>query len=73
MVGFVYVLLLSLPSPFPPRYPAHTLLYSGADGNHLRQVTCQGGTNGSMIFSSMCGGPFPPWTCTYDADCNAHC
>ncbi|KAI1140336.1 hypothetical protein F5Y05DRAFT_314325 [Hypoxylon sp. FL0543] len=33
-------------------------------------VTCQGD---QMIFADMCGGPNGPWTCTYDANCNASC
>ncbi|KAI2639017.1 hypothetical protein GGS26DRAFT_587788 [Hypomontagnella submonticulosa] len=33
-------------------------------------VKCQGT---QMIWASMCGGPYPPWNCTYDASCDAYC
>ncbi|KAI0386703.1 hypothetical protein F5Y04DRAFT_275154 [Hypomontagnella monticulosa] len=33
-------------------------------------VKCQGE---QMIWASMCGGPYPPWNCTYDDNCDAYC
>ncbi|KAI1098620.1 hypothetical protein F4804DRAFT_324299 [Jackrogersella minutella] len=35
-------------------------------------VKCQA-DSGAMIFDAMCGGPNGPWSCTYDASCNAYC